>query len=359
MRRVLALSIDQLFRPSPGGIATYVRGLVVGLADLQDPSLDVVGLAPRGRVPDAVAELALRRVTVGLPLVALTRVWSAWPLGVPRGADVVHATTVAGPFSGGAPGARHSVALHDLLWRDEPGAATARGARFHESRLRLLARREEVRVFTTSPLLEDRLVAEGFARSRLVRVRLGVDLDVEVAPPARVREVLAPRGITGPYTLYAGTREPRKNLATLVAAHHGARAARPELGPLVLAGPAGWGADVTGDATVLGVVERAVLRGLYRDAAVVAYVPRAEGWGLPPVEALAEGARVVASATTPSVAANLQVVVVDPGDVDAVAAGLVAAIDRPDDGVARAARRASVAELTWRRCALDHLAGWR
>jgi len=359
VRRVLAISVEQLYRPSPGGIATYVRGLVAGLAALDDPSFEIVGLTPRGPAPSGVEDLALRRVSAGLSLSVLTHAWARWPLGVPRGADVVHATTVAGPFAGGAARALHSVALHDLLWRDEPTATTRAGARFHEARLRMLARREDVRVFTTSPLLAERLVSEGFAHSRLVRVRLGVAHDVIGASHEQVRDQLSSHGVVGPYTLYAGTREPRKNLTTLVAAHRMARACEPALGALVLVGPGGWGAVDTGDATVLGTVDRAMLRALYRDAAVVAYVPRAEGWGLPPVEALATGTRVVASAVTPSVAQNPEVVLVDASDVASVAEGLTRALEMSDDDAARARRRASVAHLTWRQCALDHLEGWR
>ncbi len=359
MRPVLALTVDQLYRPSPGGIATYVRGLVAGLAQLDTAGFDVVGLTPRGTPPPAVAELGVRLASAGLPLAPLTQLWARRPLGVPRDAAVVHATTLAGPFGGGARGARHSVALHDLLWRDEAASTTRQGIRFHEARLRLLARRDDVRVVTTSPLLEDRLVAEGFDRSRLTRVRLGVDEDATAAPRHEIVDLLAGHGVSGPYTLYAGTREPRKNLATLVAAHRAARARHAELGPLVLVGPAGWGDDDTGDAVVLGVLGRALLRGLYRDAAVVAYVARAEGWGLPPVEALAAGARVVASANTPSVASNATVVHVDPLDVASVAEGLAHALEQGLDDESASARRASVADLTWRQCAQDHLAAWR
>lgn len=358
MKRVLAVTVEQLYRPSPGGIATYIRGLIAGLASLDGADLEVVGLVPRGPVPSALADLGLARVATGLPVEVLSRVWSIWPIGVPRGADIVHATTLAGPFAGGGPGARHSVAVHDLLWRDEPAAATRRGARFHESRLRSLVRRDDVRVVTASPLLGARLVAEGVAASRLVNVRLGVDHDLEPAPRDQVRELLARHGVEGPFTLYAGTREPRKNLVTLIGAHRAARVSEPGLGPLVLVGPEGWGGVDTADATVLGVVEGSVVRALYREAAVVAYVPRAEGWGLPPVEALATGARVVASSSTPSVASNPQVVVVDALDEASVGAGLLAAMAEPDDDLARAARRSSVADLTWRACALEHLAGW-
>ncbi len=80
---------------------------------------------------------------------------------------------------------------------------------------------------------------------------------------------------------------------------------------------------------------------------------------MPPVEALHEGARVVASVTTPSVAENGEVILVDPLSVEAIADGLVRGLAASDDEPARSRRRASVASLTWHNVALDHLAGWR
>jgi len=189
-----------------------------------------------------------------------------------------------------------------------------------------------------------------------VPIRLGVD-DESVAPAssAQVREMLSKLGVTGPFTFYAGTREPRKNLAALIAAHRRARATTPELGPLVISGSKGWGEVSTEDAVVVGLVDWNMLKGLYRDCAVFAYVPRAEGWGLSPIEALNAGARVVASTTTPSVNKNENVVLVDPLSEDSIADGLIRALalDEHDEK-----RKQSVSEFTWKNCALDHLAGW-
>jgi glycosyltransferase involved in cell wall biosynthesis len=358
VKRTITISIEQLERPQPGGIATYVRGLVAGLDSLSDPSLDVVGLAPRGATVDA--ELPLRALNAPCGVRLLTKLWAMWPLGVPSDSDVVHATSMAGPFAGGSSSAVHSVAMHDLLWRDEPGISTAAGIRFHDRRLRLIAEREELRVIVTSPGLRERLVDVGIDESRIHAVRLGVDEDLfNAASAAAVRELLAEHGVRGPFTLYAGTREPRKNIERLREAHEMARATNPDLGPLVLAGPSGWGGVATGDATVLGLVPRPMLLGLYRDATVFVYVPLAEGWGLPPVEALHAGTRVVASATTPSVATNDRVRLVDPLDVDSIARGLVASLDDGVDDASQSARRESVADLTWRNVALDHLAAWQ
>lgn len=359
MTRNISITLDQFYRAQPGGIATYVRGLIGGLASLHDESLHVSGITPVGRPRQPIDDLALKRVSALLPVEVLTRVWAHSTPGVPASSDIVHATSLAGPYRGGRTDAVHSLALHDLLWRDEPSASTPRGIHFHEKRLELLRRRGDVRVILTAPGLTGRLVAEGFAPERLHEVRLGADdATVSAASDERVRAVLAERGISGPFTLCVGTREPRKNLERLIAAHARARARHDELGPLVLVGPAGWGSVDSADAVVLGTVERSVLKGLYRDASVVGYVPRAEGWGLPPVEALHQGARVVASATTPSVAQNTEVIVVDPLDVSAIEEGLLRALALSNADEARARRRESVAELTWRNVALDHLASW-
>lgn len=358
MTRTIAISVDQLWRPQPGGIGTYVRGLARGLASLGDADLEVVGVAPRGDLAEN-AGLAIRISTAPLSARLLLRVWPRCALGVPRDANVVHATSMAGPFGGGRSDAVHSVAMHDMLWRDEASASTRSGVRFHERRLRLIAAHPGLRILVTSPGLGERLRAEGVDAQRIHEVRLGVDDDeVRAANGPDVAALLARHDVVGPFVFYAGTVEPRKNIERLIEAHRTAQRVEPAMGPLVIAGPPGWGDVSTFGAVELGLVSREMLKGLYRDASITAYVPKSEGWGLPPVEALHAGTRVVASTTTPSVRSNGEVVLVDPLDVDSIAAGLVAAARLDDGDVAIQRRRASVLELTWRNVALDHLASW-
>ena len=113
------------------------------------------------------------------------------------------------------------------------------------------------------------------------------------------------------------------------------------------------------DAVVLGPMSRALVKGLLRDATVMVYVALAEGWGLPPVEALFAGTRVVVSANCPSVAGIDAVVRVDPMDVESIADGLERALAEGDDATARARRHAAVSDLTWVNSARDHMAGWQ
>jgi glycosyltransferase involved in cell wall biosynthesis len=139
------------------------------------------------------------------------------------------------------------------------------------------------------------------------------------ADPARV--VAIPHGVTVPaavcssqggagarlaggdrYVLAVGTVEPRKDLPTLVAAFDALAADDPHL-RLVIAGADGWGAAALAQATAaarhrdrvvrLGWVGDGDRAALLREAAVFAYPSLYEGFGLPPVEAMAAGVPVV------------------------------------------------------------------
>jgi glycosyltransferase involved in cell wall biosynthesis len=219
---------------------------------------------------------------------------------------------------------------------------------------------DQLGLIVTSDLLAQRLVSEGVAPARLTVAPLGAD-DTTTSPGSALEcdQLLARVHVEGAFTLSAGTIEPRKNIEGLVAAHALARRHTPELGPLVIVGPRGWSDVDTGDAVVLGEVARGVLNELYRRATVVAYVPRAEGWGLPPVEALHAGTRVVASTTVPSVSANEEVELAAWDDVAGIADALSRAVTSSRDPEAVARRQRSVAALTWRACAAAHVGAWQ
>ena len=358
-RRVLMLA-QQLRRSASGGIGTYVLGLLQGLDALAaggGPAGPEVTLAasrlPGGGV-DPLAGLGHPLRISPLPAPLLTRAWDHGLVRAPSSFDLVHAASLATLAPGASP---LVVTVHDLLWRRVPEAYPPRGRRWHEAALRRALARAD-RFIVPADVVADDLAGAGAPRDRIDVVPMGADhLPAPDAGAAAAH--LASLGVTGPYLLSVGTLEPRKNLQRLVAAYAAVRDRLPEPWPLVMVGPSGWGAQVGAEAGVVhaGAVSAAELAGLYAGARLLAYVPLVEGFGLPPVEAMAVGTPVLASPLPSTDGAALDV---DPVDTAAIAEGLLAVAT--DDALRAdlvARGRARAGELSWAGIARRHLEVWQ
>ncbi len=142
---------------------------------------------------------------------------------------------------------------------------------------------------------------------------------IEIVPNG-VSEFFTPGGREGDYVLYAGTIEPRKGLDVLFAVWWSLPEPRPRL---VLCGDAGWSMRMPDGVEVTGYVTRERLRELYRGARAFVYPSRYEGFGIPPLEAMACGAPVIATRTgaIPEFAKDAALLVA-PGDRNALRAAL-------------------------------------
>lgn len=349
---------EQLRRGAPGGIGTYALGLLEGLRRLEPgagPEVTVLASrrSRRAAGPDPLAGPGFPVRSVPLPGPVLTRLWDTGVLGAPRGFDVVHGVSLAGPSGGAAP----LVAMvHDLLWRSHPEAYPRRGRAWHEAALQRLLRRAS-RIVVPSEVVAAELVEAGAAPWTVTVVPHGSD---HLPPPddPATEALLARHDVLGPFLLAVGTLEPRKNLDRLLDAYERARPRLPEPWPLVVVGPAGWGDRLRHVAGVVlaGGVAPGVLAGLYRRARLLAYVPLGEGFGLPPIEAMAAGTPVVASPLPSTGGAALEV---DPLDVGGLAEALVAVAT--EEGLADDLRRrggAHAARLRWATTAERHVAVW-
>jgi glycosyltransferase involved in cell wall biosynthesis len=347
----VAIVAEQLRRRVPGGIGTYIRGLVQGLRQLgpEAPAAELVA-SRTSRRPDPLQSLGLPVRTISLPSRLLGRAWDLG-LGPSPAAQVVHATSLVVPWQGNGP---RVVMVHDLVWRSVPEAFPERGRRWHEAAFG--------RALTRAALLlvpsEDTAAAVRDAGARRVMV---IEEGSDHLPPpdaTGASAFLTRLGVHGPYVMTLGTLEPRKNLHRLLAAYRLAQPQLPEPWPLVVIGPAGWGraAQPTSGAVFGGHVPDAVLAALLAGARCVAYVPLLEGFGLPAVEAMRAATPVVASPMPSTAGAALEV---DPLDVEAIAAGLVtAAIDGRRRAELVAAGRARADALTWEAAARAHVQAW-
>lgn len=262
--------------------------------------------------------------------------------------DVVHATGGVIPPAGGA---ALVVTLHDLAFLSTPEFFTSHGASFMTRGFQI-ARDEAARLIVPSVATRDACIAEGVEGRRIDVVPWGVTpAQVSDSDRARVRTA---HNLPDRFVLWVGAAEPRKNVASLVAAMDAASGL-----PLVLAGPPGWGVDIAEllaqrpGTRHLGLLTPAELPVLLDLAEVFVYPSTEEGFGMPILEAMAQGTPVITSSTTSTAEVGGDAaVLVDPLDIDRIGEAIAAIVTNPDERAARArAGLARASEMTWDRTA--------
>ncbi len=329
---MIGIALLTLVPGAIGGTETYVRELL--------RSLDRVGTRDyRVLLPPAAAD-----ASGGLPFVVAERYGSGGRLLAmsraavdPRfgrlldGATVVHyALTVPVPRVG----LPSIVTLQDVQHLDLPQMFSRA-----ERAYRVIA-------YDRSSRNADRLIVTTEFVKRRVIDRLGVDPErIRVAPLGLDHDLLRPADVQRePFLLYPAASWPHKNHARLFEAFAQLRRERPEL-RLVLTG--GGSYDRLPDGVeALGHLPRVEVVSLLQRASALVFPSLYEGFGLPPLEAMACGCPVACSNTTalPEIVGDAACLF-DPTEPEEIAAAVTTVLDDPAPWIARGLLRAE--QFSW------------
>lgn len=220
------------------------------------------------------------------------------------------------------------------------------------------------RIVTVSEFSRGRISATtGVSTAKIDVVPNGVSASFAPPSPAAVAAMRSALSLDRPYVLTVGSIEPRKNLVGLLAAWRRVESSFPDHELVVAGGKDSIFAATATEAPpprarLLGYVDDGLLPALYGAADVFAYPSLYEGFGLPPVEAMACGVPVITSrATAMEEICGPAATYFDPSDPASIALALTTAL-HGGDGRARssAAGRARAASYTWDRTAAGILA---
>ena len=291
----------------------------------------------------------------------LHRRW--WSFGLPSyirrtSMALFHGTNFEVPLRGNCP----TVAtIHDLSLLLHSSTHEARAVLRGRLRLPRMARRATLVITDSEQVRREVCKHLRVEPSKVVAIPLAPQRAFVPLSPNLTAETRRRLGVEDEFLLYAGTIEPRKNLVTLLKAF-GEVLRTTELRPqLVVAGKLGWKqTDLLNDLQksvlrdrikLVGYLSDADLCALYSSCRAFVYPSIYEGFGLPPLEAMACGAPVIASAV-PSVT-ETSAKIISPTDVHALARSIVELVS---DERARASLSAAglkhAAKFSWAQTAM-------
>lgn len=341
------------------GIGRYTRELALALQTLaasEDLSLSLLhNRQPLEHLPATLAGLPRSEIPLN------NKAWRAWALaGLPlpkgwtstlRNAHIFHGADAVTPRIAQPA----IITIHDLTTLLFGQFHTRSNRLYQRIALPVMARRAKTIITDSESTRQDVIAHLQVEAQKVHTVHLGIDhRRFTLRPHAEAQERMrSAHALTRPYILSLGTLEPRKNLLTLLDAFVQLPGDRPQL---VLAGKPGWDnnalvqqVEAMGlgqDVRLLGFVADALLPDLYAAAEVFVYPSLYEGFGLPPLEAMACGVPVIASnrSSLPEVCGDAALLV-DPVDTQGLAKALESVLQSPrlqlelrTKGVAQAAR---------------------
>lgn len=336
-----------------GGSETYARELTRQLATVGDVSATAWVPSTAAGFSAGIPERVISRVRGGPTTIdRLRAVATATAFGAGIRRELSDARVVHFPFTVAVPRPMKNQAfvqtLLDVQHLDLPHLFSRGELAYRRHFYEGAARRADA-VITISEFAKSRMIELlGLDAAKIHVAHLAVDID-QFTPH------LGPRQN---FVLYPARGWQHKNHARLIEAMRLVRAVRPDIRLVLTGGALDQLGDLPDWVDRRGLVSGDELKELYRSAAVLAFPSLYEGFGLPPLEAMASGCPVAASAagSIPEVCGDAAVLF-DATDPDAIASGILDALTLGPELAERGLTH--VRNFTWEQCRDVHVDVYR
>lgn len=273
-------------------------------------------------------------------------------------AELLHYPASIGPVIARLP---VTLTVHDLCYFSHPEWFSFSRSMYYRCFMGPGIRRADRIIADSQATADDIIHYMKISEDRVHVVHLGVDSCFAPAEPSEYRRIREQHRLPEEFFLFVGTLEPRKNLSRIIAAWSKIADSAPDL---VIAGRVGWKvssnalascpSNLAGRIHCIGHVAQPDLAALYSAATALIWPSLMEGFGLPPLEAMACGVPVLTSnqSSLPEVVGQAALLV-NPFSVDAIAEGMEAL--HCDPALRQRLRKAGIeqaARFTWEAAAL-------
>ncbi|NIV32355.1 MAG: glycosyltransferase [Anaerolineae bacterium] len=308
---------------SQAGIGQYILHLVDGLAKV-DEANEYVLLQSRKDSTTILEQPNFRRVSLWTPSHHRLERYALNVELMRLGLDVLHSPDFIPPHR---PSCRSVITVHDLAFLLYPHFLTKESARYY-GHIDEAVRWTDHIIAVSESTKRDTMQHLGVPEEKITVVYEAANPIFRPVDRQKAREEVRNRhGVDGPFILFVSTIEPRKNVPTLLRAVWQLQSCYKQDVRLVLAGGKGWlfedafalveELDLDGRVHFVGRVSSEDLLYLYNAAEMLAHPAFYEGFGLPPLEAMACGLPPVVSnvASLPEVVGDAGLLI-DPHDTD-------------------------------------------
>ncbi len=320
------LSLADTYRSA--GINSYIQNLLGHLPEV-DPHIDyTVFLGERRYLGGAGLDLEFSRLPTQRPPARIFWEQAIQPWSVRKaGLDLIHGTAFVGPQVTTCP---FVITVHDLSFLSYPQSFPVLNRVYLRAFTRLSVRRARRIIAVSESTKSDLIRYYGISPAKVDVVYNGVNPNFRPVPAAKVADFRLQRDLPDRFILFVGTLEPRKNVTRLIDAYARLSGSRP---PLMLLGGKGWlydeifarveMLDLQNEVNFVGYVPAEELPLWYNAATLFVYPSLYEGFGLPPLEAMACGTPVVTSeaSSLPEVVGQAGLLA-DPTSSEALAAAM-------------------------------------